>query len=156
MRKQWAVYVAGVFLLVGAAAAVGQALEGGEVGEHIRFDYDRHGRRDPFVPLIIPTPTPQPTVTPTPYGSEDNASIQYGEQEEKILQLPELPMTAIVYSTYNSRNSLLVIDDEVFAEGDIVPLDDGTTVRIVRIEPQQVRCEYAGEEYTLEFSLERR
>lgn len=146
----------GTLLLCGLVLAASKPPKRTTPEEEIRFQYNSHGRRGPFIPLIIPTPTLQPTPTATPYVADgEEETVRYVDSAPASTRVPppKLPISAIFYG---GPQSLLVMNDQVFTEGEVVPLDDGTTVRIVSIEPQQVRCLYFDEPFVVELPRARR
>lgn len=147
-RPRWIALLVSAPLVCGVAAVIGQPAA--PEGEVVRFVYNSHGRRDPFVQLIIPTPTPKPAASPTPY-LDDGSAVELVYHAEYAVSTrvppPKFSLGAIIFS---AQRSLVVVDDQVFAEGDTVPLDDGTSLVIEKIEPQQVRCLYFDESFIVE------
>jgi len=104
------------------------------------FIYDSHGRRDPFVPLIIPSEVPTPTPVQVPIVPDGLTAINDmatptptpvlfpGLEIDCILWFPERPSLAVI------NNALLHVGD-VIDECEVVAIDrDSVTMRFMGAE----------------------
>ncbi len=113
-----------------------------------QFRYNRHGQRNPFVPLIIPTATPTlppaPSATPTP-------TLRPGELPHALLPPTPTP-TEFVPPPFTLEAILIrpgfmlaVINGELVQAGDVFG-DSGILLK--SIEKNKIILEYQGHSWT--------
>ncbi|MBE7560639.1 hypothetical protein HS125_17565 [bacterium] len=137
-----------VLLLAAALAMLGLVSVTAQESAGPQFRYNRHGQRNPFVPLIIPTATPTqpptPTATPTP-------TLRPGELPRSFAPPTPTP-TEFVPPPFNLEAILIrpgfalaVINGELVEEGDVFG-DAGILLR--RIQKNKITLEYQGHRWT--------
>ena len=132
-----------IALLVPLVAGVCAILAGAESGD-ARFQYNRHGQRNPFVPLIIPTATPTlpptATATPTPLVRVGQTFGQPTPTPTQFIPPPFVLEAILIRPEF----MLAVIDGELVKEGDVFG-DDGILLR--KIERNRIVLELGGQKW---------
>ena len=141
--------LASVWMILADAAesAVGEI---SPAEEPTAFIYNPRAKRNPFIPLILPTPV---AMTDMGFGSSSgpgSGEDSSGEDPAFLptptpipIVLPPLDLQAILWFGADKR-SLAVIDHSLLYEGDSIK-----NVTIVAIAPQEVRLRYEGHDFNL-------
>lgn len=111
-----------------------------------KFLYDSNGLRDPFVPLIVPTPTITPTFTVTPSSTPTilggGTPTNTPTDTPTPVKLPFMDLQVILAGESGDR--VAIINNRIVSAGDTVG-----EVFIKEILPHEVVVKYLGVEFIL-------
>jgi hypothetical protein len=154
-------YAIAILIPVVLLAGVGLSLETGEApnagsGETTGFAYDSHARRNPFIPLVVPTQVPTPTPEPEPEAGFLGTLLQAVKPPAPEVSLgqgyvlPTATPTAVFTPTPTpvvppsfgisatvigeGRPSMVLIGGNILLVGDVIEGAEITTIEKGRIE----------------------
>ena len=151
---------------VGLSSEVKGVLDTG--GENLSgFVYDSHGRRNPFVPLVVPTQVPTPTPAPeaqagflgqlldivkppAPDAAENQDFVLPSATPTAVptpTPTPVIPPSLDVTATIigEGRPSMVLIGGSILLVGEMID-----KAEITKIEKGQIEILYCGKTFTLE------